>query len=71
MYMSLGYLWDCSEKDGWMTCDFTSISTVFQSYHDDERLIMNGCVQLNPVTVEKISLRRDSNSRPLDQWANA
>ena len=22
---------------GWMTCDFTSISTVFQSYQDDER----------------------------------
>ena len=31
--------------DGWMTCDFTSFSTVFQSYQDDERLIMKDCVQ--------------------------
>ena len=23
--------------DGWMTCDFTSLSTVFLSYQDDER----------------------------------
>ena len=28
-----------------MTCDFTSFSTVFQSYQDDGRLIMKGCVQ--------------------------
>ena len=32
-------------KDGWMICDFMSSSTVFQSYQDDERLIMKGCVQ--------------------------
>ena len=31
--------------DGWMICDFTSFSTVFQSYQDDGRLIMKGCVQ--------------------------
>ena len=30
--------------DGWMTCYFTSFSTVFQSCWDDERLIMKGCV---------------------------
>ena len=35
--------------DGWMTCDFTSFSTVFRSYQDDERLIMKGCVQWNSV----------------------
>ena len=29
--------------DGWMTCDFTSFSTVFQSYQDDGRLIMKDC----------------------------
>ena len=29
----------------WMTCDFMSFSTVFQSYQDDEGLIMKGCVQ--------------------------
>ena len=38
-----------------MTCDFTSFSTVFQSYQDDERLIMKGCVQwLQWFKVEKI-----------------
>ena len=35
--------------DGWLTCDFASFSTVFQSYQDDERLIMKGCVQWNPI----------------------
>ena len=35
--------------DGWMICDFTSFSTVFQSYQDDGRMIMKGCVQWNPV----------------------
>ena len=30
--------------DGWMICDFTSFSTVFQSYQDDGRMIMKGCV---------------------------
>ena len=39
--------------DGWMNCNFTSFSTVFQSYQDDERLIMKGCVQWNPVMFEK------------------
>ena len=32
-----------------MTCDFTSFSTVFQSYQDDDRLIIKGCAQWNPV----------------------
>ena len=36
------------QMDGWMTCDFTSFSRVFQSYQDDERLLMKGCVQWNP-----------------------
>ena len=31
-----------------------SLSTAFQSYQDNERLIMKGCVQWNPFTVEKI-----------------
>ena len=37
------------KMDGWTACDFTSFSTVFQSYQDDEKLIMKGCVQRNPV----------------------
>ena len=35
--------------DGWMTCDLTSFLTVFQSYQDDVRMIMKGCVQWNSV----------------------
>ena len=35
--------------DGWMTCDFTSFSTIFQSYQDNGQMIMKGCVQWNPV----------------------
>ena len=31
-----------------MTCDFTSFSTVFQSYKDDERLLMKDCA-MEPV----------------------
>ena len=36
-------------QDGWMTCDFTSFSTVFQSYQANGRVIMKGCVQWCPV----------------------
>ena len=35
--------------DRWMICDFTSFSTVFETYQDDGRMIMKGCVQRNPV----------------------
>ena len=35
--------------NGWMTCDFTSFLTVFQSYQDDVGMIMRGCVQWNSV----------------------
>ena len=41
--------WFSGLMDGWMTCDVMSFSTVFQSYQDNERLIMKGCVQWNPV----------------------
>ena len=47
--------------------DFTSFSTVFQSYQDHRRMIMKGCVQWNPFTVEKISPRAGIESGPLDQ----
>ena len=32
----------------WMTCDFSSFLTVFQSYQGDEWVIMK-CLQWNPV----------------------
>ena len=39
----------CIAVRSWtMTCDFTSFSTVFQSYQDDGQMIMKGCVQWNP-----------------------
>ena len=36
-------------QDGWMTCNFTSFSKLFQSYQDNGRLIMKGCVQWSSV----------------------
>ena len=52
-----------------MTCDFTSFSTVFQSYQDDGRSIMKAMNVCNeaPFTVEKISHRAGFELRPLDQ----
>ena len=38
-----------TRMDGLMTHCFTTFSTVFQSYQDDECVIMKGCVQWNPV----------------------
>ena len=35
--------------DRWMTCDFTSFSTIIQSYQDDGQMIMKGWVQWSPV----------------------
>ena len=44
------------QMDGWMTCDLTSSSTVFQSYQDNGQMIMKGCVQNgNLFMVVKIS----------------
>ena len=43
--------------DGWLTCDVTSFSTAFQSYQDDERLIMKGCVQWNRAGLEFTTAR--------------
>ena len=44
---SVAYMFFLGWMDGWITCDFTSFSTVFQSYQDDVRLIMKSCVQWN------------------------
>ena len=48
-----------TNRDGWMICDFTSFSTVFQSYQDDEKLIMKSVYNGTTFTVEKISPRVD------------
>ena len=34
-----------STTDGPMSCNFTSLLTVFQTYQDDGMLIMEGCMQ--------------------------
>ena len=52
---------------GRMTCDFTSFSTVFQSYQDNGRVIMKNCVQWNPFAIEKTSASIGDRSR--DQTA--
>ena len=43
--------------------DFTSFSTVFQSYQDDGRVIMKGCVQRYPFKVGKISASSGDGDR--------
>ena len=51
-----------------MTCDFTSVSTVIQSYQDDGHVIRIGCMHWNPVYDRKDPrLRRSSNPGPFDQ----
>ena len=61
-----------SMGDGWMTCEFTSFLTVFQSYQDDGWVIMNGCVQWNLVCGWK-DFRGQSgpNPGPLEQYTSA
>ena len=67
-FLSNSYKAASQRMDAWVTCDFTSFSTVFQSYQDDGRMIMKGCVQWNPVYDRKdLRLRRGSNPGPLDQ----
>ena len=45
-------------RDGWMTCDFMSFSTLFQSYQDNGRMINERLCAVEPhFTVEKISPR--------------
>ena len=43
------FYWYQYKMDSWMTCNFRSFSKVFQSYQEDERLIVKVCVQWNPV----------------------
>ena len=49
--------------DGWVTCGFTSFSTVFQSYQDDGKLIMKDCVQWNSVFGGKDFASRGDGTR--------
>ena len=57
--------------DVWMTCDFVSFSTVFQSYQDNGQVIMKGCVQWHLVCGWKnFCFKQGSNPGPLDQQAS-
>ena len=57
---------------GWIICDLTSFSTVFQSYQDDRWMIMKRCVQWKPVYGWKdFFFKRVSNQGPLDQQASS
>ena len=38
---------------GWMTCNFTSFLTVFQSYQDNGRVIINDRMQWNLVHLDE------------------
>ena len=54
---------------GWMDyLRFYIFFTIFQSYQDDEWLVMKGCMQKNSVYGQKdLCLQRDLNLGPLDQ----
>ena len=67
--IAMAYTWqaksrpktDLSTIDGrWMTCDFTSFSTVFQSYHNNRCKI----IELSAMEL----FRRGSYPGPLDQY---
>ena len=70
-------LTDCTPVlDGWMTCDFTSLLTVFQSYQDDVRMIMKFCVHwISIYSWEDFTLSEDrtrsarSVGKRLTHWA--
>ena len=55
--------------EGWVTADVTSFLTL--SYQDDERVIMKGCVQWNPVYGWKdFHLQWVLDLGPLDQYTS-
>ena len=53
--------------DGWMTCELTSLSTVFHLYPDDGKMISKVFVKWNVYNWKEFHLKRDSNLGPLDQ----
>ena len=60
----------CLIWDGWMTCDFTSLSTIYKSNQDNGKMIMKGCVQNGiqfTCLVEKILSQVGSSPGLLDQ----
>ena len=57
LYRQIPYLEILCSK--WMHFTGTSFSPVFQSYQDDGRLVIKGCVLRNLFATEKISISRN------------
>ena len=53
---------------GWMTCNFSSFSIVFQSYQDDEKVIMKGCGEKPHLWLGRFPPQlKPGTTRPVDQ----
>ena len=58
-------------KDRWMTFDFTSFSTIFQSYQDDVSIFIKSVCNGTPfILKKKSSPSGESNQGPLNQKAS-
>ena len=56
---------------GWTDVwDFTSFLTAFQSYKDNKRVIMKGCLQWSPIYSRKEFLLEPVTARPAVQRLN-
>ena len=49
--------------NGWIICDFTSFSSVFEPHQDDGWVIIRDCVQWNPVYDLKDPLLKGARTR--------
>ena len=56
-------LYAVCQSDGWMDDEFKSYSIAFQTYQNDEEVIMKYCVQRRPFTVRKFSASSETQTR--------
>ena len=58
--------WNCGNKPAeWMTCDFMSFSTIFQSYQVKGRKELKGCMQWSHNYFDMILVTRRNRTQPL------
>ena len=57
----------CRWMDRCQTWDFTSFSTVFQSYHDNGQVVMKDCAMELHLQLRRFCLEQSLNLGPLDQ----
>ena len=50
-------------SDGWMSCEFTSFSTVVQSYHEDGLVMVKGLCNKTPFPIEKRLISSETRIR--------